>query len=119
MAQNQLEPLTAIDRFLDAVRDAAAESPAFRAKLIDVLGFTVLYEGEEQFEGANPVTQAATWSEDAFLRIWSGAKVGEVKAVLKDQDLATTTDMRGLKKSDLISLLYDRSLKRAEELHLL
>ena len=107
-----------IDSFLNVVRDAAAESPAMRARLIEALGVSVIYEGEEQFEGANPVTHAARWSQDAFVRIWSGAKVSEIKAVLKTNLLATPTDMRGLKKGDLTKMLYQRSLAKAEELGL-
>lgn len=118
MAHDESTALNAIDRFLNTIRDAAAESPTFRAKLIEAMQLTVLYEGEEQFAGADPAVQASRWSEDAFMRIWSGAKVGELKAVLKDHDLATPTDMKGLKKAELIQLLYRRALKRAEELRL-
>lgn len=104
----------AVNAFLDLLKDTVAEDPQFRARMVDVLGLTVVYEGEEQFQGANPVKQAAQWSEDAFARIWSGAKVTDLKQVLKERSLATATDMRGLKKSDLISLLYRRALEQAE-----
>jgi len=42
-------------------------------------------------------------------------KVAEVKAVLKDHQLATPDDMRGLKKAQLTELLYRRALSQAEE----
>lgn len=115
MSRREVSADIAINEFLRAVKDAAAENPTFRARLVDALGFTVLYEGEEQFAGADPATQAARWSKDAFLRIWSGAKVAEVKAVLKDHQLATPDDMRGLKKAQLTELLYRRALSQAEE----
>jgi len=38
-----------------------------------------------------------------------------VKAVLKDHQLATPDDMRGLKKAQLTELLYRRALSQAEE----
>tara|TARA_X000001316_G_C911855_1_gene26992 strand:+ start:487 stop:843 length:357 start_codon:yes stop_codon:yes gene_type:complete len=113
---NKIVPVDlAIDEFLRAIKDAAAESPSFRARLVDALGYTVLYEGAEQFEGANPVRQANQWSEDAFCRIWSGAKVGDIKKVLKDYELATNDDMKGLKKAELIALLYERASSQAVE----
>ncbi len=118
MPQNEVSVQAAVDSFLDAVRDAAAESPSFRARLVEALGFTVLYEGEEQFEGADPAMQAARWSEDAFVRIWSGAKPAEIRAVLKDKELATPTDMRGKPKKELIKLLYECALARAVELRM-
>lgn len=101
----------AIDGFLRAVKDAAAEMPEFRARLIEALGFTVLYEGEEQFEGADPVRQAGLWSHDAFARIWSKATLKQIKDALKARQLATPEDMKGKKKPQLIGMLYDRALK--------
>lgn len=115
MSRNEVSAELAINGFLQAVKDAAAESPEFRARLVGALGFTVLYEGEEQFAGANPAAQAARWSEDAFTRIWSGARVAELKSVMKDRELATNDDMRGMRKADLIGLLYRRALAQAEE----
>ncbi|KCZ55617.1 hypothetical protein HY29_10860 [Hyphomonas beringensis] len=118
MTENEIDAQKAINGFLAAIRDAAAESPAFRARLIEAMQVTVLYEGQEQFQGANPAVQAARWSKDAFCRIWGAAKVGELKATLKENDLATATDMKGMKKNDLVELLYKRALSRAEELRL-
>ena len=46
---------------------------------------------------------------DAFKRIWKAASVGHIKAALKDHELASATDMRGLRKADLIDLLYRRA----------
>jgi len=118
MSEHPISSTKAINGFLDAVRDAAAESPAFRARLIEALCMTVVYEGEEQFEGADPAAQAARWSEDAFKRIWNGAKPAEIRAVLRDKDLATPTDSKGFKKPQLLDLLYERALAQAEELGL-
>lgn len=123
MPKNDVTPIEVIDGFLSAIRDVAAENTAFRARLIEILGVNVVYEGEEQFEGANPAVQAARWSQDAFSRIWSGAKLGEIKAVLKDHHLATPMDMKypngkNMNKKALIDLLYERGLAKAEELGL-
>lgn len=101
----------AIDKFLRAIKNAAAESPEFRARLIDAIGVTVLYEGEEQFQGADPVRQAGMWSEDAFTRIWSSASLAQIKSSLKAYQLATNEDMKGKRKPQLIAMLFDRALK--------
>jgi len=103
----------AINRFLRAVKDAAAESPEFRARIIEALNVTVLYEGEEQFVGADPIKQAGKWSQDAFARIWSKATLGQIKTVMKSYQLATPEDMKGKRKPQLIELLYDRAQKES------
>ena len=99
----------ALSAFFRAVKDEAMVSPAFRARLIDALGVNVLYEGEEQFEGANPIKQAGLWSEDAFLRIWSKASMKQIRDVLKSYQLATPEDMKGKKRPQLVAMLYDRA----------
>lgn len=99
----------ALGAFFRAVKDEAMVSPAFRARLIDALGVTVLYEGEEQFEGANPVKQAGLWSEDAFARIWSKASLKHIREALKAYQLATPEDMKGKKRPQLVEMLYDRA----------
>ena len=114
MTTREVAPDIALSAFLEAVKDAAAEDPAFKARLIDALGFTVLYEGEEQFEGANPVSQAQRWSPDAFKRIWNGARVPQIKEALKSHELATNSDMKGLKKAELIELMYRRAEQKAQ-----
>lgn len=115
MPNNEVPADLAIEAFLQAIKDAAAEIPEFRSRLVDALGFTVLFEGAEQYQGANPATQAARWSEDAFKRIWAGATAAELKKVLKDRGLASVDDLRGKAKPALLTLLYRRALAQAEE----
>ncbi|MEM1087992.1 MAG: hypothetical protein AAGH90_09685 [Pseudomonadota bacterium] len=115
MGNPEMRAQTALNRFLQTVKDAAAEDPGLSTRLIEALGVTVLYEGDEQFEGANPVSQAKRWSPEAFKRIWGTAKVGQIKAALKDHELATATDMKGKKKAALIDLLYKRAEARSRE----
>lgn len=111
MNDNPVSAEAALSAFFRAVKDEATVSPAFRARLIDALGVTVLYEGEEQFEGANPVKQAGLWSEDAFARIWSKASLKQIKDALKSHQLATPEDMKSKKKPQLVEMLYDRALQ--------
>lgn len=115
MPKNEVPADLAIAAFVQAIKDAAAELPEFRSRLVDALGFTVLYEGAEQYQGANPATQAARWSEDAFKRIWARATVTELKNTLKERGLASPDDLRGKSKADLLTLLYRRALAQAEE----
>jgi len=114
MPHDEVSAQLALNRFLQAVKDAAAEDPSLRARLIEALDVTVLYEGEEQFVGANPVKQANRWSEDAFVRIWSKATVGQLKAALKDNSLATNSDMQRKRKADLVELLYRRASRAGD-----
>jgi hypothetical protein len=109
MTENQKSPKQALNDFFRAIQDLAAEDATLRGRLIDALGVQVLYEGEEQYVGQNPIKQASKWSEDAFKRIWKPASVAQIKAALTDFELATTSDMRGLRKADLLDLLYSRA----------
>lgn len=111
MSNEHMSADLAINRFLKAIKDSAAESPDFRARLIEALNVTVLYEGEEQFEGANPVRQAGIWSEDAFSRIWSKASLKQIRETLKAYQLATAEDMKSKKKPQLIAMMFDRAQK--------
>lgn len=113
MSNREVKPEEALNAFLKAVKDAAAEDPAFKSRLISALGFTVLYEGEEQFIGANPVEQANRWSPEAFKRIWNPARVVQIKSALKDHELATTSDIRALNKGQLIDLMYKRAVEKS------
>lgn len=115
MSQPEISAQKALNRFLQTVKDAAAEDAGFRARLIEALGVTVLYEGDEQFEGANPVSQAKRWSPEAFERIWKPAKVPQIKAALKDHNLATASDMKGKTKAALIAMLYTRAEEKSRE----
>jgi hypothetical protein len=109
MSDRHVSAEAALGAFFRAVKDEAMISPAFRARLVDALGVTVLYEGEEQFEGANPIKQAGLWSEDAFIRIWSKATSRQIKDAVKAYQLATPEDMKGKKKLQLVEMLYDRA----------
>lgn len=115
MSKNEVPADLAIAAFVQVIKDAAAELPEFRSRLVEALGLTVIYEGHEQYQGANPATHAARWSEDAFQRIWSGASLKELQTVLKERGLASPDDIKGKKKPALLSLLYTRALAQAEE----
>lgn len=114
MSHDEVSAQIALNKFLQTVKDAAAEDPKLRSRLVEALDLTVLYEGEEQFVGADPLKQANRWSEDAFTRIWSKATVGQIKAALKDHGLATNSDMSKKKKPELIELLYRRASRAAQ-----
>ena len=105
---------TALNKFMDVIRDEIAENPSLRRRLTDALGCEVLYEGAEQFDGANPSRQAAKWSKEAFARLWNAATVGQIKKCFKENELATPSDLKGLRKAQLVDLLYERALEHAE-----
>lgn len=117
MSKNEVPADLAIAAFVQVIKDAAAELPEFRSRLVEALGLTVIYEGSEQYQGANPATHAARWSEDAFSRIWGSASPAELKAVLKERGLASPDDIKDTKgkKPALLGLLYSRALAQAEE----
>ena len=109
-----IEADEAISRLFDILKDAAKDDPALRSRMISALGVTVRYEGAEQFEGSDPAKMASEWSQDAFKRIWNGATAAQIKAALKEHALATSTDMRGLRKPQLVELIYERAFEQAD-----
>lgn len=113
--RTRLPPQLALNRFLDAVRDEAATNPGFRGRLLEALAIEIYIEGEEEISAVDPIGLARSKSEATFRRVYSQLNATALRAVLRDADLATATDLKGQTKASLIDMLWSRSRSRAAE----
>jgi hypothetical protein len=111
---NPLAPDRALRKFLDVVADEAAANVAFRNRLLMALGTPVIFEGEEDVMGIDPVDLSTRRGEDSFRRIYGTLAVPQLKVVLGTAELATKADVKGLKKPELIDMLWTRARDKAE-----
>jgi hypothetical protein len=110
-----LTPVEYIDRFFDELRTEVRSNPELAARLVKALGGNVIFEDETRADIANPYALAAGESKARFLSVFGSLKVGELRRVLKDHNLATRIDMHGKSAEQLIEMMYDRASSKVRE----
>lgn len=116
MAENPgLSPVEYIDRFFDELRAEVRTNPNLASRLVKALGGNVVFENEAKAEAANPYALAAEGDKARFLSVFGTMKVGEIKKVLKDHNLATRVDMTGKNLDQLVDMLYTRAARKVSE----
>jgi len=110
-----LTPVEYIDRFFDELREEVRANPKLAARLVKALGGNVVFENEAKAEAANPYALAAEGDKVRFLSVFGSMKAGEIKKVLKDNNLATRVDMTGKSVEQLVDMLYTRAARKVGE----
>jgi hypothetical protein len=110
----QLTPVEYLDRFFDELRDEVRSNPKFAARLVKALGGDVVFEDTAKADVANPYA-LATGPKAKFLSVFGAMKLGEIKKVLKDNNLATRIDMNGKNAAQLVEMLYNRAAAKVQE----
>ncbi len=110
-----LTPVEYIDRFFDELRTEVRSNPALAARLVKALGGNVVFENETKADVANPYALAAEGDKARFLGVFGSMKIGDIKKVLKDYNLATRIDMTGKNADQLIDMLYNRASRKVNE----
>jgi hypothetical protein len=110
-----LTPVEYIDRFFDELREEVRANPKLAARLVKALGGNVVFENEAKAEAANPYALAAAGDKGRFLSVFGTMKAGEIKKVLKDNNLATRVDMTGKSLEQLVDMLYTRAARKVGE----
>jgi hypothetical protein len=110
-----LTPVEYIDRFFDELREEVRANPRLAARLVKALGGNVVFENEAKAEAANPYALAAEGDKARFLSVFGTMKAGEIKKVLKDNNLATRVDMTGKNTEQLVDMLYTRAARKVGE----
>lgn len=116
MAEDKrLDPVAYLDRFFDELRDEVRTNPKFANRLVKAMGGNVVFENATKSEIANPYILAANGDKSEFYSVFSPLKPSQIKKVLKDNNLATTVDVRGKSPSELLDMLYDRASLKVSE----
>lgn len=111
-AGSRMSPIEVLDRLFDKIRDQASKDPAFADSLIKSLGVTVYYEGEDALKASDPVYLTGLRDKQGFVAIYNipSFKVGDLKKLMKEQHLATATDLKVKRsKQQLIEFMYERA----------
>jgi hypothetical protein len=115
MAENpRLTAVEYIDRFFDEIRLEVRANPELAARLVKALGGDVVFESEEKAEVANPYL-LANGPRAKFVAVFGSMKLGEIKKILKDNNLATRVDMNGKSPEQLVDMMYERAASKVAE----
>jgi hypothetical protein len=116
MAENtRLTPVEYLDRFFEELREEVRSNPKLAARLVKALGGDVVFADETKTEVANPFALAAQGSKAKFMSVYGNMKLGEIKRVLKDNNLATRIDMNGKTTDQLVDMMFERASGKVKE----
>jgi len=111
----RLDPISFLDRFFDEIREEARSNPKFADRLVKALGGNVVFEDATKTDIANPYLLAANAKKSEFYTVFSSMKPSQLKRILKENNLATSIDVRGKSPSQLLDMLYTRASLKVSE----
>lgn len=109
--QNALE---ALDRVLEELRREFAANPEFAHRVVRALGANVVFGSAQAAKLLNPVELVANKPEAEIDATLDSLTPADLKKVANGAKLATTSDMSGLSKPDLIALIKRRATARLD-----
>jgi hypothetical protein len=87
----------------------AAGNAAFRNRLLLALGTIICFQVEHDVATMPPQDMARLFDEEKFRRIYGRFIAAALKRILTTNELATTTDTRGVRASALLDMLWERA----------
>ena len=109
------DPLEAIDKFLGAIRAELAANPEMAYRIVKSLPVNVNFEAAELTNFVNPLELIASNSEDKARELFYAFKLADLKKMARRVNLASSTDVAGLKNDELIDLIMDRGTRKIAE----
>ena len=110
-----ISPEEALDRLFTLIREQASQDRQFGRRLLEAVGVTVIYRGDDALDAVDPVLLAAEGRE-AFEKTLGGFKVADLKRLINSFDLATASDLKGKrKKADLIEVMWLGASSKRED----
>lgn len=107
--------LDALDRFLEELRREFRANPEFAHRVVKSLGAEVVFEGKLAAKLLNPRELVSGKPEEIARATLSALSLTELKALAKTNNLATSVDVKGKTKEDLVDMVYMRALAKAQE----
>ncbi|MEM8920226.1 MAG: hypothetical protein AAGB25_02590, partial [Pseudomonadota bacterium] len=89
-------------------------NPKLASRLVKALGAQVVFDDETKGDVSNPYV-LADGSKTRFYSVYSPMKASQLKRVLRENNLATSVDLRGKTPSQLIDMLYERATSKVQE----
>jgi hypothetical protein len=107
MADKEIDARQALDRFFSVVREEATSNSRFAARLLDAVGFDVVFRGSEARYAVDPV-QIAMKGQEAFRQTFLSFSPAELKAMVKEFNLATQADMKGKTRApQIVEIMWE------------
>lgn len=107
-----MNPTEFLDKLFDVIRDEARSNPAFAARLVKAAGGHVTFESKDKVAVLNPLEVAAQGGPNAVRSAFESLDAVELRAVLKEHNLASAIDVRSRGKADLLDMLAVRATAR-------
>lgn len=111
----KLDAATALDGFFQVVRQEALANPVFARRLLEALGCTVEFRGEEALAAVDPVLVAVRGA-DEFRRTFLSMKAKDIAKIGHEAGLVEKDEIRGKKIGPLVDLLWERASERMRDL---
>jgi len=111
-----IDPAEALNSLFAIVREEEASNPSFARRLVQAMGATVIFRGDDAVLSVDPVLVAAS-GPDEFRRTFLSFTPKELKAIIKEYGLATAQDMKGKNKAPLlVDLMWQGATSKRRDL---
>jgi hypothetical protein len=116
IGNKQIPPGEALDRLFQIVREEAAENPRFERRLIEAIGYTVIYRGDDAKIAVDPVLVADKGPIE-FRSTFASMTVADIKRIGRDANLLVAGDRVAPNTSAAwTDLLWKRAREKIESL---
>jgi len=112
---DKASPMEAIDAFLHALRSELANNPELTYRLLAALPPEISFDTGEASKFLSPIEIVAGKSIAQASAALEAFSTTQLKKMAIDAHLATSTDLKSLRKDDLIDLVAERALRKISE----
>jgi hypothetical protein len=110
-----IDAAEALDGLFKVVREEALSNPKFASRLLEAVGCTVEFRGEEALAAVDPVLVAMRGLEE-FRRTFLSMSVAELKKIGKSFSLMESHETARKTVGQLVDLLWERASERLRDL---
>jgi uncharacterized protein YbcC (UPF0753/DUF2309 family) len=110
-----IDPAEALNGFFRVVREEALNNPRFASRLLDAVGYTVEFRGDEALAAVDPMLVAMRGPEE-FRRTFLSMTAAKLKKIGKDFSLVESHETARKSVAQLVDLLWERASERLHDL---
>jgi|RhiMetdeSRZDD1v2_1073273.scaffolds.fasta_scaffold2801737_1 hypothetical protein len=113
--KRRIDAAEALDTLFQIVREEALSNSKFARRLLDAVGYTVEFRGEEALAALDPVLVAMRGPEE-FRRTFLSMPAKDLKKIGKDFNLIESHETAKKTVPQLVDLLWERASERMRDL---
>jgi hypothetical protein len=110
-----IDPAEALNGLFRVVREEALGNPKFARRLLEAVGYTVEFRGNEALAAVDPVLVAMRGAEE-FRKTFLSMKAADIKKIGKTFSLMENHETAGKTVGALVELLWKRARERVDDL---